>query len=80
MKLEDRQYEGWKAWAIGEVRALRQLQGSAYTGQEAEDGGEGQGRDATGSGVGREEVQTVSDSVPASRKGQLARGGVAVHP
>lgn len=36
MKLEDQQYEAWKEWAKTETEALKQLQGSAYTGNEAE--------------------------------------------
>ena len=42
MMLEDRQYDGWRQWAEKEIVALKQLQGSAYTGQ----GIEGSGQDA----------------------------------
>ncbi|KAK0337917.1 mitochondrial ribosomal small subunit component [Friedmanniomyces endolithicus] len=42
MMLEDRQYDGWRQWAEKEIVALKQLQGSAYTGQ----GVDGSGQDA----------------------------------
>jgi hypothetical protein len=32
MQLEDQAYRDWKAWAIKETQALKQLQGAAYTG------------------------------------------------
>ncbi|KAK3073717.1 mitochondrial ribosomal small subunit component, partial [Teratosphaeriaceae sp. CCFEE 6253] len=77
MKLEDQQYEKWKEWAIKEVAALKQLQSGAYTGQESEEP-ESAGRDASGPGVEREELQEVGASVPGTRQGVEARGGVAV--
>ncbi|KAK5127541.1 hypothetical protein LTR85_006881 [Meristemomyces frigidus] len=75
MKLEDQQYEAWKAWAAKEITALKQLQGSAYTGNENEEGGVGALEDST-----QEDLREVSESIPASRAGLEARGGAAVHP
>ncbi|KAK5116727.1 hypothetical protein LTR62_007401 [Meristemomyces frigidus] len=72
MQLEDKQYENWRAWAVKEIAALKQLQGSAYTGMEVEAAGDG-------SAEGQAEVEAVGDSVPASKRGQEARGGSAVH-
>lgn len=77
MKLEDREYENWKKWAEKEIEALRQLSGSAYTGGEAELG-EG-GGEIDGGVTGQAELGEVSENVPASRRGQEARGGAAVH-
>jgi small subunit ribosomal protein S23 len=79
MKLEDKQYEHWKAWAKKEAEALAQLQAASYTGVEVE----GAAADAVlepGDEMGMEELQAVSESVPASKAGQDALGGVAVHP
>ena len=74
MKLEDQAYENWRQWAEKEIAAQKQLQGSAYTGTENEDAElEIQEPD-------QEELQAVSESVPASGRGQDARGGSAVHP
>ncbi|KAI7092993.1 hypothetical protein KC316_g21811 [Hortaea werneckii] len=75
MHLENQAYEGWKAWAEKEVAAMKQMAGAAYTGTENEE--------ATISSPEvpeQEDLQEVSDSVPASRRGQEAQGGAAVHP
>ena len=32
MELEDRTYEGWKDWAVGEVQAMERARDAAYTG------------------------------------------------
>lgn len=74
MQLEDQAYEQWKAWAAKEIAAQKQLQGSAYTGTEAEEPGlEIQ--------ESREEaLQEVGGNVPGSKGGQTAVGGAAVHP
>ena len=37
MKLEDKAYEDWKAWAIKETAALKLLSNSAYSGNEEEE-------------------------------------------
>jgi len=75
MKLEDQQYEHWREWAAKEIEAQKQLQGSAYTGTEAEGADSGVLNDPEA-----EDLQEVSDAVPASRAGQEAKGGSAVHP
>ncbi|KAK3673845.1 mitochondrial ribosomal small subunit component [Recurvomyces mirabilis] len=75
MKLEDKQYENWRRWAEKEIAGIKQLQGSAYTGQEAEAGAAG----GDGSPEGRAEVEVVSQSVPGKRGGQEAKGGAGVH-
>ena len=76
MQLEDAQYEAWREWAKKESAALKQLQGSAYTGNEVGD------EASTEAPVeeGQAELQEVVESVPASKQGQQARGGAAVHP
>ncbi|KAK5694956.1 mitochondrial ribosomal small subunit component [Elasticomyces elasticus] len=71
MKLEDVQYENWREWAGKQIEALRQLQGSAYTGNETET--------SESAGEAREGLQEVAGSVPGSKRGQEARGGAAVH-
>lgn len=75
MTLEDQQFEKWKVWAKGEAEKLKQLQGSAYTGQGSEE--EAQVTSIEDAQAGLEEV---SDSVPGSKRGQEARGGAVVHP
>ena len=44
---------------------------NAYTGDEAEN---------AAAETGQEQVDEVSDQVPASRAGQTAMGGAAIHP
>lgn len=75
MKLEDQQYEAWKTWAAAQIAAMKQLQGSAYTGMENEDAAAAAG----GGDTVQEDLQEVSESIPASRAGLEARGGAAVH-
>ncbi|EMC97491.1 hypothetical protein BAUCODRAFT_88360 [Baudoinia panamericana UAMH 10762] len=72
MKLEDEAYKGWKVWAEKESAAMKALQGSAYTGQENDS--------VEISQPDQEELQAIGESVPASKRGQEARGGSAVHP
>ena len=36
MEIEDKQYEGWKEWAIKQVKELEQRQNAMYTGQDNE--------------------------------------------
>lgn len=74
MKLEDRAYENWRTWAEKEIVALKQLQGSAYTGTENEDAAIELEQPE------QEELQEVVDAVPATNRGLRAEGGAAVHP
>lgn len=74
MKLEDHAYEDWKRWAEKEIQALKQLQGSAYTGTENE------AAELEIQEPEQEELQEVSSQVPGTRAGQAALGGAAVHP
>jgi small subunit ribosomal protein S23 len=78
MQLEDRAYEHWKEWAIKEAAALKQLQGSAYSGVGTEEAEEEMSAELEGEE--REELDEVQESVAATRKGLEARGGAAVHP
>lgn len=73
MKLEDKAYESWRDWAAKEVVAENHRTNSAYSGSENE---------ATDfEDPSEQELQEISDSVPASKTGQLApRGGAAIHP
>lgn len=71
MELEDQQYANWVEWAKKEQQALSQQQSSAYTGDEAEN---------AATETGQDELDYVSDQVPASQAGQTALGGVALHP
>lgn len=78
MRLEDAAFEDWRAWAVKETVALRQVQGAAYTGEE----GEGSAR-VEGLDEGEKEelqVREVEEAVPGSRRGQEALGGEGVHP
>ena len=76
MGLEDKAYRGWKDWAMQESERLRQVQGAAYTGTDAEEG-----VDSEENGPGEDaQAQEVAESVPGSKKGQGAEGGVLVHP
>ena len=52
MKLEDKEYEAWKAWAAKEIERMKQLQGSAYTGMESEEASEEGGAVELAEGVG----------------------------
>ena len=74
MKLEDRAYENWREWAMSEVEALKQLQSSAYTSMEEESSALEITEPA------QQELQEVSEAIPASKEGQKARGGAAIHP
>ena len=71
--LEDQNYENWKAWAIQETEKAKQAQGSLITGLDNEDA-------VLAEGEVEEGVQDVADSVPATKEGQTALGGAAVHP
>ncbi|KAK5171103.1 mitochondrial ribosomal small subunit component [Saxophila tyrrhenica] len=78
MQLEDKAYEDWKEWAIRETAALKQIQGSAYTGvgtEEAED----EMTPELGEGSA-EELEVVKESIPSTQRGQRARGDAAIHP
>ena len=63
MKLEDLAYEDWRKWAEKEIAALRQLQGSAYTGTEVEDAA------AEAIEQPEEVLQEVSEGEPATQAG-----------
>lgn len=75
MMLEDKAYEDWKLWAEQQTDAAKQLQSSAYSSaesEEAEPAGELEGE--------APELEEVAENVPATRKGQGALGGAAIHP
>lgn len=72
--LEDKAFEDWKQWAIKQTQELKAMQSSAYTG--AEGGAELQLEEPEADAA----LQEVSNSVPASRAGQTARGGAPVRP
>ena len=74
MKLEDKAYEDWRAWAKEQTIAARQMETADYTGLEAEENDLGNG------GEEQPELQEVAESVPASRRGQEAKGGAAFVP
>ncbi|KAM0711484.1 hypothetical protein Q7P35_000850 [Cladosporium inversicolor] len=71
MDLEDVQYANWVEWAKKENMMLQNQKSNAYTGDEAEQ---------SAAETGQEELDEVSDQVPASRAGQTAQGGAAIHP
>lgn len=75
MKLENQAYENWREWARKEIAAQKQLQSSSYTGNEIEEA-----EMEMAAEDGSEELQQVEESVPASRKGQEAKGGAPIHP
>ena len=74
MQLEDAAYEDWREWAKQQTIAQRQMDSAAYTGTEAEE------PDLEIQEPESAELQEVADSVPASKGGQTARGGAAIHP
>lgn len=81
MQLENQQYEQWRVWAEQETAALKQLQGSAYTGTENETAAlelEDGNRDTEAETMAG--VEEVSGQIPASKRGQTAQGGAALHP
>ncbi len=81
MQLENDAYEDWKAWAIKETAALKQLQGASYTGNEAEDTAEnGPAEGGEDSAPETLQVKEVADAVPGGKRGQQAMGGQAIHP
>lgn len=71
MDLEDVQYANWVEWAKKENMMLQAQRSNAYTGDEAEQ---------SAADEGQEQLDEVSDQVPASRAGQTAMGGAAIHP
>ncbi|KAL1586644.1 hypothetical protein WHR41_04522 [Cladosporium halotolerans] len=74
MDLEDEQYANWLEWAKNQAMLLQAQANSAYTGNESDES------QTSISDPQQEELQLVEDDVPASRAGQTARGGAAVHP
>ena len=74
MKLEDKAYEDWRAWAKEQTTLARQVETADYTGLESEE------NEVSIEGEEQQELQEVAESVPASRKGQEARGGAAFVP
>ena len=75
MGLEDKAYEQWKAWAEKEVASMKQMAGAAYTGVENQDAAISSPEQPE-----QEDLQEISESVPASKRGQQAQGGAGVHP
>ena len=59
MRLEDKQFEEWKKWALAETERMNQLRTSAYTGSEVSEEPE---LDAPST----EELEQVADSPSAS--------------
>ena len=74
MMLENQAHEDWKAWAKREIAAQKQLQSSLITGTEIEE------PSMELSEEGAEELQEVEEAIPASKGGQDALGGAAIHP
>ena len=74
MRRLEEETEDWKVWAEKEIVAAKQLQGSAYTGTENETA------DLEIQEPTQEELQEVSDQIPATKAGQTAQGGAAIHP
>ncbi|KAF2480057.1 mitochondrial ribosomal protein S25-domain-containing protein [Neohortaea acidophila] len=77
MHLENSAFEDWKAWAIKESMALKQMQSAAYTGNEVEEADAGPSEQNL-----QEELQVkeIADAVPGSKRGQEVKGGAAIHP
>ncbi|KAL1302150.1 hypothetical protein AAFC00_002583 [Neodothiora populina] len=88
MALEDQKFEEWKVWAVKEIAQQKQLSGSAYAGNLAEEEDTSSAPIASSGDVvaslddaeTRAGIDEVADSLPASRKGQEALGGAVVHP
>ena len=75
MELEDQKYEEWREWALKEITALKQMQGSAYTGIDNADATTSFDDPATQAGF-----DELEPSVPGSKKGQEAYGQATMHP
>jgi small subunit ribosomal protein S23 len=74
MQLEDAAYEDWREWARQQTILQKQMETADYTGLEVEESAlEIDTED-------QQELQEVAESVPASKGGQVARGGAAIHP
>lgn len=73
MELEDKEYERWKAWALGEVALAEQRQAAMYTGNV--EGGEMENLNPA---EYESAVEEVSDQIPA--QGQSALGGAMIRP
>lgn len=74
MKLEDKAYDDWHAWAEQEIIAQKQQSSSAYTGTEAENAESS----ADTLGPNGEDLEMVADSIPGSKAGQAALGGAPI--
>lgn len=74
MELEDRTWEGWKKWAQVQIDDEAAARAQLFSAAEPSDTAS---MDADEFDAALEEVQS---SVPQSKTGQPALGGVAVHP
>lgn len=79
LELEDQAFEEWKVWAIREAAAVKQAQGAMYSGTDDEDSTTNV-QEVAGGEAEEALLENVRESVPGSKQGQTARGGVAVHP
>jgi len=75
MELEDQKYEDWREWAVKEIAALKQMQGSVYTGNENDEAAAALDDSSLDAGL-----DELAKSLPATAQGQEAKGGAMVHP
>ena len=78
MELENKTFEEWKAWAAQQVTLQEQGRSAAYTGLGTQSSAADE--DPTSSGMDAVLNELEPNSVPGSKRGQVARGGAAVHP
>lgn len=73
MGIEDKIYEDWKRWAFEETQRLEQLASSGYSSTDEVDVAPTAEEETAA-------LEEVAGSVPGSKRGQEALGGVATHP
>lgn len=71
MRLEDKSFEGWKAWATKEVMVQKQLAGAAYTGTELDEGDA-----AAAAAEAVEDVEEMDEVKPSGAGGRLKAMGL----
>lgn len=73
MGIEDGVYEDWKRWAYEETQRLEQLASSGYSSTEDVDVSPSAEEQSAA-------LEEVGGSIPGTKRGQEALGGVATHP
>jgi small subunit ribosomal protein S23 len=72
MELEDKTFESWKEWATQQIEDEQSTRAQMFSGPQTAEELDGDEFDAA--------LEEVQDEVPASKEGQPALGGAAIHP